>query len=53
LPLKTVRPLFAIPALNEAMQWHPSRDRDRALAWLRQVILAVAGRVTGPGQPQA
>jgi DNA-binding transcriptional LysR family regulator len=45
LPLKTARPLFDIPPLNESMQWHPSRDRDKALAWLRQVILGVAGRI--------
>jgi len=43
LPLKTVRPLFDLPPLNESMQWHPSRDRDQALAWLRQSIVAVAG----------
>jgi len=47
LPLKTVRPLFDIPPLHESMQWHPSRDRDKALAWLRQVILGVAGKMTG------
>lgn len=47
LPLKTVRPLFDIPPLNESMQWHPSRDRDQALAWLRQSILGVAGNAVG------
>jgi DNA-binding transcriptional LysR family regulator len=47
LPLKTVRPLFDIPPLNESMQWHPSRDRDQALAWLRQSILGVAGSAAG------
>jgi len=51
LPLKTVRPLFDIPPLHESMQWHPSRDRDKALAWLRQVILGVAGKMSG--QPAA
>jgi DNA-binding transcriptional LysR family regulator len=44
LQLKLVRPLFELPALTESMQWHPSRDRDQALAWLRQLILGVAGR---------
>ena len=52
LPLKTVRPLFDIPPLNESMQWHPSRDRDKALAWLRQVILGVSGGVTGQAAPE-
>lgn len=51
LPLKTVRPLFDIPPLNESMQWHPSRDRDQALAWLRQLILGAAGSVAGQGGP--
>jgi LysR family nod box-dependent transcriptional activator len=41
LPLRLVRPQFEIPPLNETMQWHPSRDRDRALAWLRQLIIGV------------
>jgi DNA-binding transcriptional LysR family regulator len=45
LPLKTARPLFELPPLNETMQWHPSRDRDKALAWLRQVILTESARV--------
>lgn len=44
LQLKLVRPLFELPPLVETMQWHPSRDRDPALAWLRQLILRVAGR---------
>ena len=50
LPLKIVRPLFDLPPLTESMQWHPSRDRDKALAWLRQVILKVAaGAARHPG----
>ncbi len=28
LPLKVIKPPFAIPALQESMQWHKSRDRD-------------------------
>jgi LysR family transcriptional regulator, nod-box dependent transcriptional activator len=52
LPLKTVRPLFDIPPLDESMQWHPSRDRDKALAWLRQVILSVGGSATGRAPPE-
>lgn len=36
--LKTVRLLFELPPLVETMQWHPSRDRDRALAWLRELL---------------
>lgn len=53
LPLKTVRPLFGLPPLDESMQWHPSRDRDRALAWLRQLILGVAARAGGAVRSRA
>ncbi|MFO1410654.1 MAG: LysR family transcriptional regulator, partial [Steroidobacteraceae bacterium] len=53
LPLRTVRPLFGIPPLNESMQWHPSRDRDPALAWLRQMILGVAARGGGATRARA
>lgn len=38
--LKSSKLLFDIPPLTETMQWHPSRDRDMGLAWLRQLIRA-------------
>ncbi len=43
LQLKLVRPLFELPPLTESMQWHRSRDRDPALAWLRQLIVRACG----------
>ncbi|MCC7463996.1 MAG: LysR family transcriptional regulator [Gammaproteobacteria bacterium] len=49
LQLKMVRPLFELPPLTESMQWHPSRDRDQALAWLRQLIVRVAHRPAAHG----
>ena len=53
LPLKTARPQFGLPPVDESMQWHPTRDRDRALAWLRQLILGVAGRAGGAVRSRA
>lgn len=40
--LKSSKLLFDIPPLTETMQWHPSRERDMGLAWLRQLVHAVA-----------
>lgn len=45
-PLKSVRLEFDIPPLVETLQWHPSRQRDVGLAWLRDIIHSVA-RSTG------
>lgn len=38
LQLKSAQLAFEMPPLTESMQWHPSRDRDMALSWLRKVI---------------
>lgn len=40
--LKTSKLLFDMPPLTETMQWHPSRDRDMGLAWLRELLRAAA-----------
>lgn len=42
LPLKVAQPVFGIPPLKEAMQWHQSRNHDLAFTWLREVISATA-----------
>jgi len=45
LPLRLVTPPLAIPKLEEAMQWHRSRDRDPGIVWLRSILKsAVAER---------
>lgn len=43
LPLKIIDTDFAMPAIVETLQWHGSREKDKALAWLRQQIAAAAG----------
>ncbi|MRW88557.1 LysR family transcriptional regulator [Duganella sp. FT80W] len=42
LPVKLVRPLFAIPTVIEVLQWHNHRDADLGNQWLRQKIIAAA-----------
>ncbi|HEX7759371.1 MAG TPA: LysR family transcriptional regulator [Caulobacteraceae bacterium] len=42
LPLKTARAEFEMPVLTETFQWHRSRERDQALTWLRETIMAGA-----------
>ena len=41
LPLKVIKPPFDIPALQESMQWHKSRDRDPGTVWLRSMLKSV------------
>ncbi len=52
LPLKLVPPPLEIPPLQEAMQWHRSRDRDSGTQWLRSVLKSVVAESSlnkGPG----
>ena len=41
LPLRIVEPLFKIPPLVEAIQWHRYSETDEALMWVRdQIVLS-------------
>ena len=42
MPVREVSPAFAMPALEEVMQWHLSMRNDAGLAWLRQEISELA-----------
>jgi LysR family nod box-dependent transcriptional activator len=42
LPVRLVRPDFAIPDLVEMLQWHTYRDLDPGSIWLRSQILEAA-----------
>jgi LysR family transcriptional regulator, nod-box dependent transcriptional activator len=57
LPLKVIKPPFAIPALQESMQWHKSRDRDPGTLWLRALLKSVVPQTpaedTRKSRPQA
>jgi LysR family transcriptional regulator, nod-box dependent transcriptional activator len=53
LPLKVVKPPFDIPALQESMQWHKSRDRDPGTLWLRSLLKSVVPRTLAPDTPKA
>jgi LysR family nod box-dependent transcriptional activator len=44
MPLKIVRLPKPLPRLEEAMQWHASRNADPGLLWLRRTLKAFAQR---------
>lgn len=43
-PLKVVPCPIDIPPMTQAMQWHRARTQDPGLDWLRQIMIAAAGR---------
>ena len=43
LPLRIVEPLFTIPPLVEAIQWHRYSETDEALMWVRdQIVMSMS-----------
>jgi len=42
LPIRTLRPPFPMPTLNEAMLWHPRHIEDPGHVWFRGVFRDVA-----------
>ncbi len=53
LPLKVIKPPFAIPALQESMQWHKSRDRDPGTLWLRALLKSVVPQRQAEDSPKS
>ena len=47
LPIRMFPPPFAIPALNEAMMWHPRHLEDSSHTWFRGVLLKEAAALFG------
>jgi DNA-binding transcriptional LysR family regulator len=45
LPVRSVRHPLGTPSVTIAQLWHPSRNEDRALAWLRGIIAEIARTV--------
>lgn len=42
LPLRLFTPPLDLPPLRISMQWHRSRERDGATAWLRDLVVATS-----------
>ncbi|MGC3982350.1 MAG: LysR family transcriptional regulator [Steroidobacteraceae bacterium] len=42
LPIRRVKPLFALPKLVEVLQWHRYREQDMGNQWLRERIIEMA-----------
>ncbi len=50
--LRIVEPAFAMPVLRETLQWQDARAGDAGVAWLRSLIVAMAGSI-GTSRPPA
>ena len=48
LPLAVRESPLAIPPIRQALQWHVSNDRDPAIRWVVDRLVAIAGRETQP-----
>lgn len=45
LPLKLIRPPFAIPTVIHCLQWHQYQDQDPGHIWLRGILKQTANRL--------
>lgn len=50
LPIRLIRPPFAIPKVNHCLQWHRYQDQDPGHIWIRDVLKRAA-RNLGPAPP--
>jgi LysR family transcriptional regulator, nod-box dependent transcriptional activator len=48
LPLRLIRPPFAIPAVTHCLQWHRYQDQDPGHIWLRRLLKQTANRLQTP-----
>ena len=44
-PVRVLPCPVAIPSFAEQLQWHKYQERDPAIAWLRDLIRTVAGKL--------
>lgn len=47
-PLRVLPAPQAFPAAPQVLQWHPQRDLEPALAWLRELMVSQAGALDQP-----
>jgi DNA-binding transcriptional LysR family regulator len=43
LPIKTFPLPFDFPVFRQCIQWHSYRGQDQGLAWMRSLLLKIAG----------
>jgi LysR family transcriptional regulator, nod-box dependent transcriptional activator len=43
LPIRLIRPPFAIPKVTHCLQWHRYQDQDPGHIWIRAILKRVAG----------
>jgi len=43
LPLRLIRPPFAIPRVTHCLQWHRYQDQDPGHIWIRSILKKAAG----------
>ncbi|HSV44496.1 MAG TPA: LysR family transcriptional regulator [Ramlibacter sp.] len=48
LPVVLRKPPFAMPAMQQALQWHKYRTKDPGIVWLRQVLHDAAQEMDRP-----
>jgi LysR family nod box-dependent transcriptional activator len=48
LPLKLIRPSFAVPKVTHCLQWHRYQDQDPGHIWLRGILKQTANRLPAP-----
>jgi len=48
MPLKLIRPPFAIPKVTHCLQWHRYQDQDPGHIWLRHLLKQTANRLQSP-----
>jgi len=48
LPVKLIRPPFAIPKVTHCLQWHRYQDEDPGHIWLRRLLKQTANRLQTP-----
>jgi DNA-binding transcriptional LysR family regulator len=48
LPLKLIRPPFAIPKVTHCLQWHRYQDQDPGHIWLRGLLKQTANKLQTP-----
>jgi DNA-binding transcriptional LysR family regulator len=48
LPVRLIRPPFAIPKVTHCLQWHRYQDQDPGNIWLRRLLKQTADRLHAP-----
>jgi LysR family nod box-dependent transcriptional activator len=53
LPLRLIRPPFAVPKVTHCLQWHRYQDQDPGHIWLRSILKQVANNLLSVSHAKA